>query len=66
MLWDLMKFKQSGDKKEWDSGLWIPYPVFFAVPQCLPEIKSNTVQRKKKSLISWKKEEEIRKDWSQR
>lgn len=50
-----------GNKKNQKSGLSIPKPVFFAVPQCLPEIKSNAVQRKKKSLISWKNEEEIKK-----
>lgn len=53
-----------GDKKNQKLGLSIPKPVFFAVPQRLPEIKSNNMQRKKKkkSLISWKNEEEIQKD----
>ena len=53
-----------GDKKNQKSGLSIPKPVFFAVPQRLPEIKLNTMQRKKKkkSLISLKNEEEIQKD----
>lgn len=37
-----------GDKKNQKSGLSIPKPVFFAVPQRLPEIKLNTMQRKKK------------------
>ena len=50
-----------GNKKNQKSGLSIPKAVFFAVPQRLPEIKSNAVQRKKKSLISWKNEEEIQK-----
>ena len=53
-----------GEKKNQKSGLSIPKPVFFAVPQRLPEIKLNIMQRekKKKSLISWKNEEEIQKD----
>ena len=38
-----------GDKKNQKSGLSIPKPVFFAVPQRLPEIKLNTMQRKKKN-----------------
>ena len=37
-----------GDKKNQKSGLSIPKPVFLAVPQHLPEIKSNNMQRKKK------------------
>lgn len=37
-----------GDKKNQKLGLSIPKPVFFAVPQYLPEIKSNNMQRKKK------------------
>ena len=37
-----------GEKKNQKSGLSIPKPVFFAVPQRLPEIKLNIMQRKKK------------------
>lgn len=42
-----------GDKKNQKSGLSIPKPVFFAVPQRLPEIKLNTMQRKKKKKLNF-------------